>query len=247
MAYRVLAVDEDPKSLLTIKYYIDMEQDDVEFFTANTYAEALKIFKDKAPHLVVTELNLPDGDGKDMVLKMRKINPLFNSIIQTTITDPNFNITTQRTLRSIDFLCKPLDQELFTDAFNFARERTPKPKEEIITIVQGNSNITIRVAELLGGEMVKSEAKLLLYVYKLEIGKLRTIQLMDMTLIKFLRIANKYTDAIVQCQKSYFVNKERIQKLDSRATPAELVMEFGDVKIPVGQKFINDFRIKEDD
>jgi len=247
MAYRVLVVDDNSKDLLTIKYFIAMAQDDVEVFEATTCAQGLEIFKSKAPHLIVTELNLPDGNGEKMILKMREINPLFDLIVQTTNTDPNYHIKTQRTLRCVDFFSKPLEQDIFTDAFNHVWVLFSVPKEEIITITQGNSSIRIRVAELLGGEMVKSETKLLLYIYKLEIRELRTIQLSDMTLTKFLDIASRYTESIVQCQKSYFVNKERIQKLNSRATPAELVMEFGDVKIPVGRKFLDDFRVKEDE
>jgi len=240
MSYRILAVDDDQKALTTIKYYIEMTRSDIEFFEATTCEKALEIFEDKLPHLVITELNLPDGKGEDLVFQMKEINPLFQLIIQASETD--YNISVQRSLRCIDFFIKPFGMEIFSDALNYALEHVPKPKEEKIIVVQGDSHTVIRVDELLGGETVKSEAKLLLYIYKYKINELRTIQLDDITLMKFLEISRKYTDAIVQCQKSYFVNVNRVQKLDTKTTPAELVMEYGEVKFPVGKKFLKEFK-----
>lgn len=246
MVYRILAVDNNVENLLTIKYFIDLLQKEIQYFEAKSCAEALEIFEKEVPHIVITELSLPDGKGEDLVLKMREINSRFKLIVQTASVDPNYNIMIQRALRCIDFLSHPLERDTFSDAFNYACEHIPAPKAEKITIVQGNSNTVIRVNELLGGEMVKSEAKLSLYIYKFETQELRVIQLDDMTLMKFLEIARRYTDLMVQCQKSCFVNKERIQKLDARA-PAELIMELGGVKFPVGRKFMDAFKVRKED
>lgn len=234
MTYRILAIDEDRKALLTIKYYIDMIGVDKVYFEAKTGEEALEIFKKEAPQIVITELNLPDMTGQDLVLEMRSINPVFKLIIQTPDADSIYNIFIQRTLRCIDFLSKPLEQTIFNDAFNFSCNEIPAPEEEKIIVKKGKSVTIIRVNELLGGKVERT--KLLLYVYKREINELRTILLDDIKLMHFMWVASRYTDAIVQCQKSYFVNKNLIHKLSKE--PDELIMEIEDVRFPVGGNFL---------
>jgi len=242
MKYRVLAVDNDPKALLTIKYYIEMTRDDIDFFEATSCRQALRIYEKEAPDLIITELNLPDGKGQEMVLKMKETNPSLKVIVQTTETDRDYNIQIQRLLRCIDFFVKPFEMEIFADALNFALNLFSKPREEEILVVQGDSHTVLRVDEVLGGETIKGEAKLLVHVYKFKTQELKTIQLDDITLMKFLFIASKFTNKIVQCQKSYFVNTDRIQKLNTKYVPAEIEVEYGDKIYPVGKKFMKNVK-----
>jgi len=243
MRYKVLAVDNDPKALLTIKYYIQMTRDDINIIEATSCAEALKIHKSELLHLVITELNLPDGNGQEMVLKMREIDPSLNVIVQTTEADRDYNIQIRRLLRCIDFFVKPYRLEIFEDALNYAidHDSASRSRRDELLVVQGKSHIRFFVDEILGGTTIKGKPQLLIYIYKFEKREVETVQLDNMTIPRFLEIANEYTNVIVQCQKCFFVNKNWIFQLNA-GTPSELVMEFGDIRFPVGKKFMKNVK-----
>ena len=62
---RVLVVDDEPAILRFLKPAL--EANDYEVTSAGTLAEALKRIAKEPPDVVVLDLGLPDGDGKDVI------------------------------------------------------------------------------------------------------------------------------------------------------------------------------------
>jgi two-component system, OmpR family, KDP operon response regulator KdpE len=67
---RVLVVDDEPAILRFLKPALIANEYDVA--TAGTVAEATKRIASKAPDVVVLDLGLPDGDGKDVIRTVRQ-------------------------------------------------------------------------------------------------------------------------------------------------------------------------------
>jgi two-component system, OmpR family, KDP operon response regulator KdpE len=67
---RVLVVDDEPAILRFLKPAL--EANDFEVTSAATLAEALKRIAKEPPDVVVLDLGLPDGDGKDVIRQVRQ-------------------------------------------------------------------------------------------------------------------------------------------------------------------------------
>jgi two-component system, OmpR family, KDP operon response regulator KdpE len=67
---RVLVVDDEPTILRFLKPAL--AANDYEVATAGTAAEATKRIASEAPDVVVLDLGLPDGDGKDVIRAVRQ-------------------------------------------------------------------------------------------------------------------------------------------------------------------------------
>ena len=239
----ILIVDPDPKAVLTIEYYIKMARDDVEIFSTHTAEEALEIYNRHLIDLVITEISLPDANGRDMVLEMKDTAPDLPVIIQSAETDNEFIKETWRMLRIVDYFEKPFEMGVFNDALDYALNKPRKAEIKFIVAHQnGKSFVEINLDTFLGGETIKEEDKLLLYSYQFKTGQVVETQLNKMTIKRFLSITQRHTDAIVQCQKSYFLNKKRLVGYDGNIEPAEFIMEYGDVRFPAGGKvFMKNF------
>ena len=67
---RVLVVDDEPAILRFLKPAL--EANDYEVTSAATLADALKRIAKEPPDVVVLDLGLPDGDGKDVIRQVRQ-------------------------------------------------------------------------------------------------------------------------------------------------------------------------------
>ena len=71
---RVLVVDDEAAILRFLKPAL--EANDYEMATAGTVADALKRIAAEAPDVVLLDLGLPDGDGKDVIRRAREWSDL---------------------------------------------------------------------------------------------------------------------------------------------------------------------------
>ncbi len=67
---RVLVVDDEPAILRFLKPAL--EANDYEVTSAGTLAEAMKRIANEPPDVVILDLGLPDGDGKDVIRQVRQ-------------------------------------------------------------------------------------------------------------------------------------------------------------------------------
>jgi two-component system KDP operon response regulator KdpE len=67
---RILVVDDEPAILRFLKPAL--EANDYEMTSATTLADALKRIAKETPDVVVLDLGLPDGDGKDVIRQVRQ-------------------------------------------------------------------------------------------------------------------------------------------------------------------------------
>ncbi len=69
MKPRILVVDDEPQIQRFLKPAL--EASDFEVETADTAAQAKRLAATRAPALIVLDLGLPDGDGKDVIRTLR--------------------------------------------------------------------------------------------------------------------------------------------------------------------------------
>ena len=90
--------------------------------TAENGAEALRIFKDGPPPIVLTDIKMPEMDGIELLRRLKKINPDTEVIMITGHGDMDLAIKSVK-YEATDFVTKPINAEVLEIALNRAQER----------------------------------------------------------------------------------------------------------------------------
>lgn len=70
---RILVIDDEPSILLMIKKMLEREGYLVD--TANDGREGLELFEKNKPDLLITDIIMPQKEGLEIILELRKKNP----------------------------------------------------------------------------------------------------------------------------------------------------------------------------
>ncbi len=74
--YKLLIVDDSEVQIQTVKRFIDVDMFSIgEIRTALDGAEALDVYKEFKPDIIITDVVMPIMDGIEMTKEIRKLNP----------------------------------------------------------------------------------------------------------------------------------------------------------------------------
>ncbi len=77
--YKILLVDDEPDILEFISY--NLKKENYQVFTAGNGREAIDLAKELSPHLIILDVMMPEMDGIETCIEMKKIPTLSGSII----------------------------------------------------------------------------------------------------------------------------------------------------------------------
>lgn len=114
--YKVLVVDDERMIRMGIKKVIPWEALEVgEVYTAASGMEALEILRDKKPEIMLTDIQMTEMTGLELIEEARKIVTDLRIIVLTGYD--NFEYARQSLrLKVQDFFLKPIDEEDLTEA-----------------------------------------------------------------------------------------------------------------------------------
>jgi signal transduction histidine kinase len=90
--------------------------------TAKNGVEALRVFKDERPPIVLTDIKMPEMDGIELLRRLKKVNPATEVIMITGHGDLDLAIKSVK-YEATDFVTKPINDEVLEIALNRAQER----------------------------------------------------------------------------------------------------------------------------
>ena len=129
--YRVLIVDDEKMIRMGMKNAIDWKKlgvDDV--FTAASGNEALKILKEESPEIMVTDIQMTEMTGLELIKAARESVPELRVIVLTGFDNFEYARESLR-LQVQDFFLKPIDEDdLFNAIEKQIKERFEKYKYE---------------------------------------------------------------------------------------------------------------------
>jgi len=91
-------------------------------FTAENGDQALKIFREKTPPIVLTDIKMPGMDGIELLQTIKQESPDTEVIMITGHGDMDLAIKSLK-YRAIDFVTKPINNEVLEIALNRAHEK----------------------------------------------------------------------------------------------------------------------------
>ena len=126
----LLVVDDEQPICESINMF--MSELNHTVFTASNVADALKIFTDLTPEVVILDIRLPDGSGLEVLKRMHQLHPMTKVIMITAFQDMETTIEAMK-LGAYDYLHKPLDADEVSktvqDAvFHYQEEHKVKPE-----------------------------------------------------------------------------------------------------------------------
>ncbi len=107
---RVLLVDDDEALLELLAR--QLEADDYDVACAKNGEDALGLLKESAPDVVVMDVVMPETDGIELLLSIRKQHPATKAVVMSGgsprhYLDPDTLLSTARHLGAIEVLQKP--------------------------------------------------------------------------------------------------------------------------------------------
>ena len=89
---------------------------------AENGVDALRIFKDEQPPIVLTDIKMPEMDGIELLRRLKKLSPDTEVIMITGHGDIDLAIKSVK-YEATDFVTKPINDEVLEIALNRAQER----------------------------------------------------------------------------------------------------------------------------
>lgn len=120
MAQKILLVDDEEGIRKVLG--ISLSDSGYQVFTATSGEEALHIFKDQNPHIVLTDIKMPGMDGIELLQKMKQENPDAEVIMITGHGDMELAIQSLKH-EATDFITKPINDDALEIALKRAKER----------------------------------------------------------------------------------------------------------------------------
>ncbi|HSV14430.1 MAG TPA: response regulator, partial [Tepidisphaeraceae bacterium] len=117
---RVLIVDDEPALVELINDVVGGLQCKVT--VARTIAQAKKLLKGETFELMLTDVNLPDGNGTTLLNVLRRHQPTASAIVITGAPSVDGAITALRS-GAVDFLPKPFDNDHLVERVRKALEQ----------------------------------------------------------------------------------------------------------------------------
>ncbi|WP_044281235.1 SpoIIE family protein phosphatase [Caldithrix abyssi] len=108
-AKSILVIDDEPDVTGTIRQYLNHYGYLV--YEANSATEGLELYRQKKPHILITDLKMPVLSGLDILKAVREKDEDTEVIVLTAFGDTHFIIEALRN-RASDFILKPVDLEM---------------------------------------------------------------------------------------------------------------------------------------
>lgn len=108
--YKLLIVDDEPIIIRGIRSFVDFEKLHIEkVYEAQDGIEALEVFKEHHPDLVLVDINMPNMNGLDFAKKIKSINPKVKIGIVTGYDYFDYAVAALK-IGVDDFMLKPVSK-----------------------------------------------------------------------------------------------------------------------------------------
>ena len=120
MSEKILVVDDEEGIRKVLS--VSLRDKGYEVFTAENGEEALKVFAQTQPEVVLTDIRMPDVDGLELLQSIKAESPDTEVIMISGYADMELAISSLQ-FEAADFITKPIDDTSLDVALRRARER----------------------------------------------------------------------------------------------------------------------------
>ena len=115
--HRILVVDDEPDILELVQY--NLEKEGFSVFTANNGKEAIKIAEQVTPDLILLDVMMPEMDGMETCIEMRKNSTLEGTLIAfLTARGEDYSQIAGFDAGADDYITKPIKPRVLISRMN---------------------------------------------------------------------------------------------------------------------------------
>ncbi|MBF0537791.1 MAG: response regulator [Nitrospirae bacterium] len=127
--YKVLLIEDHEAAREQLAEFIQKEG--FEVLQAESGRVGLDLFLSERPHIVLTDMKMPDIDGIEVIRRIKQLSPDTDIILLTAFGETDIAITALRE-GALDYLKKPIDLNCLTTAIGRAKERFVMRQEQTL-------------------------------------------------------------------------------------------------------------------
>jgi len=142
--YSILIADDDPNTLQLLTGLLN--SNGFQVTAASSGAEALKIYEQETPDIVLADLVMPEMNGIQLLGELKKYDPLAKVVIITAYSDKD-NVARAFRLGALEFLEKPLDPHFLVSKLQDLLAREDRALEGNLEMMSLASIIQINCEE----------------------------------------------------------------------------------------------------
>ncbi|MFZ7942690.1 response regulator transcription factor [Neobacillus sp. 19] len=139
--FKVLLVDDEILTIRMLQRLIDWERFNLELVGyAQDGLEAYNAYLKYEPHIIITDIQMPNMTGIEFIKKVRAINKQTEIILVSAYGDFS-NIQTAMKMGCSDYILKPIDEQELHDAIKKVSEKMDGEKEQRRIIDKSESQL----------------------------------------------------------------------------------------------------------
>jgi len=214
-----------------LKEIIGEISEPTEVYIASGLEEAEEIAEKKHIDVFLLDVNLPDGSGLSFAEKLRQTERYKYSWIIFITGFESYAYDATRRTHCYSYLMKPYDRKEILQTINevFDKRVSTLRPDDFLRFKSGGISIRIPYSDVVYIESLNRKC----YVHTIN----TRYETSRVSLKSFLE--DKHEEQLVQCHRSYIVNREHIKKFDKKYRGSFLEMQFKDIVIPVGTNYID--------
>ena len=110
---KILIVDDDPDLLLGLK--LRLKASGYQVVTAMDVKSAISVAMEETPHIIILDIGLPDGDGFDVMQRLKEVMTIRIPVVILSGRDPKTNIEQACIGGAEAYFLKPADNDELID------------------------------------------------------------------------------------------------------------------------------------
>jgi two-component system, OmpR family, alkaline phosphatase synthesis response regulator PhoP len=115
--YKILIVDDEDDILEFVGY--NLRKEGYQVFTANNGKDAIKLAREKLPHLIILDVMMPEMDGIETCRELRNTSALNQTIITFfTARNEDYSLIAGFDAGADDYITKPIKPRVLTSKVN---------------------------------------------------------------------------------------------------------------------------------
>lgn len=216
----ILVVEDDEKISAKIHSHIlNVFNRQVQIKEAKTMKDAEKVLDQGMVDISIIDFALPDGDGENLIARIRKESRYHPIIAQTTNVDMQYRIKIYEQYYPIMYITKDVLFERLTECLTWAVADLEFRAPHRLSVSSAIGSMDINEVCYIKRMMNTNHLHVELYDFDQEAYK--SVEIKNMSLAQFMKKYNK-TGYFIRCHNSYIVNKKMIKDVDR--TNSEIVM-----------------------
>ena len=129
--YSLLYIEDEAYLRKAVVNYLEDEFNII--YEASNGVEGLKIYKNKKPDIIITDVEMPQMNGLEFCTKVREQDLTTPIIIMTAYSHTEYLLKATE-LNLIKYLIKPIDEELLEEALKVCFERIESKKPSVLNL-----------------------------------------------------------------------------------------------------------------